>query len=161
MVKTIIKKGFALIELIIVIAIIAILISATAPSLIDYIQNIRDNEIIELIKNIIYAQETHYSELGYFANKINDLGVDTNKNNNYTVSLENMDNNKFTVIKAVPQDEDIKGYIAGLEAITKTQPFYFEYTICQARRKGLKAFLKEEVELKKKRIKCEHSKKII
>ena len=54
----------------------------------------------------------------------------------------------------------MKGAIAGIEAIKRKGSTDFNYAICEARKPGRKSFDKEAVEYRRKKVKCERSKKV-
>lgn len=59
------NEGFSLVELVIVIAIMAVLAGAIAPALIKYIDNARGAKCIECMKNFQTEFQTEYANRAY------------------------------------------------------------------------------------------------
>ena len=64
------NKGFSLVELIIVIAIMAVLVGVLAPQLIKYVEKSREATDIQNADSIATAVKTYYSDKEEFPNKI-------------------------------------------------------------------------------------------
>ena len=68
------QRGFSLIELLIVVAIILVLIGAGLPKLNQYLMNTREVAAIQQIKNLQTAQQQYMSQFGRFAKSLEELG---------------------------------------------------------------------------------------
>ena len=152
-------KGFSILEGIIVLAIIAILAAVAIPNFINIIGNFNKTEAIETLNLALEAQQEYYYQKGYFASNWDALQLENNSLK-YSYSTEAFDDNQNSLSKAAPKIEDLKGAIAGIEAIKKKGSIDFNYAICEARKPGKKSFEKEAVEYRQKKVKCERSKKI-
>ena len=56
------NKGFSLVELIVVIAIMAVLVGVLAPQLIKYVEKSRESTDIQTCDNIVTAMKTYYAD---------------------------------------------------------------------------------------------------
>lgn len=153
-------KGFSLLELVIVLLIIGVLAAIAYPSMLDFVEEARAKEVLGILDNAIDAQSTYYVEKGYFANTWAALDVGSNESESHRFSSETLNNNQYALLRAAPKVPDVKGYLAGIETIKKHGSIGFESSICRAKKPGLKSFEKEAVEFKKRRVKCERSKKV-
>lgn len=68
------RRGFSLIELLIVVAIILVLVGAGLPQLNKYLMNTREVAAIQQIKNLQTAQQQYMSQFGRFATSLQELG---------------------------------------------------------------------------------------
>lgn len=152
-------KGFSILEGLIVLAIIAILAAIAIPNLIPIINNFVTTEAIQTLDVALEAQQIYYYEKGYFADKWGDLQLQSNSLK-YIYSAEAFDDNQNSLLKAEPKNSNLKGAIAGIEAIKKRNIIDFNYSICEAKKPGKKAFEREAVEYRQKKVKCERSKKV-
>ena len=152
-------KGFTFFELLIVIAILSILAAIAMPSLIAIINNFTTLEAIQTLDVALEAQQAHYYEKGYFADRWDNLQLENNSLK-YSYSAEAFDDNQNSLLKAEPKNSNLKGAIAGIEAIKKRNIIDFNYSICEAKKPGKKAFEREAVEYRQKKVKCERSKKV-
>lgn len=153
-------KGFSLLELLIVVVIVGVLAAIAIPNLFNFVEEARQTEVVGILENAIDAQSTYYAEKGHFANTWAALGVGSSESESHRFSSEGLENNQYALMKASPKVADIKGYLAGIETIRRDGQIAFESSICRAKKVGLKAFEKEAIEFKKRRVKCERSKKI-
>jgi len=68
------RRGFSLIELLIVVAIILVLVGAGLPKLNQYLMNTREVAAIQQIRNLQTAQQQYMSQFGRFAVALEELG---------------------------------------------------------------------------------------
>lgn len=68
------RRGFSLIELLIVVAIILVLVGAGLPQLNKYLMNTREVAAIQQIRNLQTAQQQYMSQFGRFATSLKELG---------------------------------------------------------------------------------------
>jgi len=68
------RRGFSLIELLIVVAIILVLVGAGLPKLNQYLMNTREVAAIQQIRNLQTAQQQYMSQFGRFAASLEELG---------------------------------------------------------------------------------------
>jgi prepilin-type N-terminal cleavage/methylation domain-containing protein len=68
------RRGFSLIELLIVVAIILVLVGAGLPKLNQYLMNTREVAAIQQIKNLQTAEQQYMSQFGRFATSLEELG---------------------------------------------------------------------------------------
>ena len=152
-------KGFSFFELLIVLAIVSILAAIALPNIPSIISNFTTSEAIQTLSVALNAQQEYYYQKGYFASSWNTLQLEDNSVK-YDYSVDAFDNNQNSLLKAAPKLENLKGAIAGIEAVRKKGITDFNYSICEAKKPGRRSFEKEAVEYRQKRIKCERSKKI-
>lgn len=152
-------KGFTILEGLIVLAILAILAAVAIPSLLNIINNFITTEAIQVLDDGVKAQQEYYYQKGYFTDSWVTLQLENNSLK-YNYSVDAFDNNQNSLLKAAPKLENLKGAIAGIEAIKKKNSTEFKYSICEAKKPGRKSFEREAVEYRQKRIKCERSKKV-
>lgn len=152
-------KGFTVLEAIITLAIFAILTAVAIPNLLGIITNFTTTEAIQILNDALKAQQEYYYQKGYFADNWETLQLENNSLK-YSYSTEAFDNDQNSLSKAAPKTQDIKGAVAGIEAIKEKGNVNFNYAICQAKKPGKKSFDKEAVEYRRKRVKCERSKKV-
>lgn len=152
-------KGFTILETLIVIVIISILATIAIPNLLGTINNFTTTEAIQTLNIGIDAQQEYYYQKGYFADNWDKLQLNDNSVK-YNYSLEAFDSNQNSLLKAAPKFENLKGAIAGIEAVKRKNNISFNYAICEAKKPGRKSFEREAVEYRRKRVKCERSKKV-
>jgi len=68
------RKGFSLIELMIVVAVIGILTAATVPVLSEHIKLAHETATIEQIRTVHTMQAQYYGQFGRYANNLAELG---------------------------------------------------------------------------------------
>jgi len=120
------RKGFTLIELMIVLTILSILITMSMPTFNNMLLKSRSEEAKAVIQSIIFAQERYKQENGDFYPKINSttipadsevrnerviaeaLKINLSKSNNFIYTIEDLsgtEDGNFT-IKAILRDDD-------------------------------------------------------
>ncbi len=97
------SNGFTLIELMIVIAIIALLAAIAIPSYRDFMVRAARSDAKIALTEIANLQEKHYSENGTYTNDLDDLGFPAERDSDdYTVSIPNADGTTYT-LRAAPR----------------------------------------------------------
>jgi len=81
------KKGFSLMELLIVVIIIAGFAAMTYPSYLDSIERARASEAVQMLGVIQAAQQKHYVQYEEYATKFSDI-------NDFVPAIENFDSNQ-------------------------------------------------------------------
>lgn len=102
------NKGFTLVELVIAIAILAILVGLLAPQYTKYVEKSRKSADASNMDEIIKAIEVHYVEQG-----VNSTGADTT----VTVTM-NSDKKTPVSVKAGTADLDLTEYLKNIGNIT-------------------------------------------
>lgn len=154
------NSGLTITELLVVLVMTGILTAIAFPTLVNLIEITIGQNNVQIIKNAIDSQQVQYIEVGFFSKSWESLNVGTDKTETHEFKIDEQSNNNYLIIEAVPRHENIKGYISGIEVIKNKKELYFKTIICEARKPGIKALQKVELEFKKRRIKCEHSKKV-
>ena len=70
------RKGFTLIEVMVVFVIISILAAVTVPLMRDYTRRLIVQEAVSTLRRILAAEERHHSQHGVFTQYYYDLGFD-------------------------------------------------------------------------------------
>lgn len=70
------KKGFTIVELLVVIVVIAILVALTLPNLLSLQERARDDERKNDIKNVQSSLEAHYNDNNFYPAALADLETD-------------------------------------------------------------------------------------
>ena len=101
------KKGFTLIELMIVVAIIALLASIGYPAYTDYVIRGKRSEGRATLLDAAAKQERYYSDNNQFAT-LETVGISTSSDNDYytlSMTLDDTNNQSFT-LTATPSTID-------------------------------------------------------
>lgn len=103
------KKGFSVIEIILVLGVIGILSSFIVPKVRDYLAMAKDSKAINTLQNLRVASETYYLEKGLYPWS----GEDGTKMSTILEKLENYIGNK---VKIEDGEEDLLLEIGGSKA---------------------------------------------
>ena len=87
MVKTLLQKGFTLIELVIVVAIIGILAAIAVPNFIKFQAQSKQSEAMANLKAIFTAQRAFFQETNRFSPLAGEIGFEPERNNRYAYFL--------------------------------------------------------------------------
>ena len=77
------RKGFTLIELMVVVAIIAFLASIAIPRYFNYFVKAKQAEVAMILASLHPAELSYYAEHGTYSTNLNEIGFKP-ENNNYT-----------------------------------------------------------------------------
>ncbi|MGR5118691.1 pilin [Vibrio astriarenae] len=105
------QKGFTLIELMIVVAIIGVLSAIAVPAYKDYVSKSEAASGLATMKSLITPAELIYQDTGSISTSIdlvNDLGVSSGSNTLGTITVEAQDEIKFTFSSSSLSNETIK-----------------------------------------------------
>jgi type IV pilus assembly protein PilA len=83
MIRSIRKRGFTLIELMIVVAIIGILAAIAIPNFIRFQARSKQGEAKSNLKSLFTAERSYYQEKDKYVNTINDIGFGPERANRY------------------------------------------------------------------------------
>ena len=103
--KTTGKKGFSLIELMIVIAVVAILVALAVPSYTGYVRKAKRGEAEQLLMNWANLQEIWRANNPTYADE-DDIAVPTHDNYTFTVSGESASAFVLTATPTGDQNKD-------------------------------------------------------
>lgn len=99
------KRGFTLIELMIVVAIVAILAAIAYPSYTNYVLRTRRADGKEFLMRIAAAQERYYTNHNEYASSLGDLGISANTSEKeyYSVAVTLENGNQTYLLTASPE----------------------------------------------------------
>ena len=86
MTKTALKKGFTLVELMIVVAIIGILAAIAIPNFIKFQARSKQAEPKANLKALFVAQRSYFSERDSYSSSVSDIGFIPERGNRYMMS---------------------------------------------------------------------------
>src|ERR1700681_2496125 len=86
--KKLVQKGFTLIELMIVVAIIGILAAIAIPNFIKFQARSKQSEAKANLKAIFTAQKAYFQEKDKFSSFTGDIGFSPERNNRYAYFLD-------------------------------------------------------------------------
>ena len=96
------KKGFTLIEMVVVLAILAIIVSIALPNYQDYLKRSRRSDAMIALEKIANKQEQFYFDWNTYTDSLEDLNVGSySPDGFYRLNIETADNALF-VARAVP-----------------------------------------------------------
>ena len=90
--KKLVQKGFTLIELMIVVAIIGILAAIAIPNFIKFQARSKQSEAKANLKAIFTAQKAFFQEKDRFSSQTGEVGFEPERNNRYAYFLSNTGN---------------------------------------------------------------------
>lgn len=101
-------RGFTLVSLMIVVAIIGILAMIAVPSYSQYVKNARRTEAINVLQTLAYREEGHFSRFNEYTTDMTKLGYESQsgvatKQGYYAVTVTAADESSFDA-QAVPQN---------------------------------------------------------
>lgn len=106
------QKGFTLIELMIVIAVLAVIIALAFPSYLDQIRKARRAEATQMLLEVAGEQERFFTRNNAYAADMTTLGYGANnqptENGHYLISTARVVNPPSYTITAVPQGDQAK-----------------------------------------------------
>ncbi len=82
-----VRRGFTLIELMIVVAIIGILSSIAIPNFLKFQARSKQSEVKANLKSVFTAEKAYYQEKDTYSPNINDVGFSPERGNRYTYYL--------------------------------------------------------------------------
>lgn len=98
------QKGFSLVELLVVVAIIGILSTIAVPQYSEYRKRAYDSAARSDIRNIITAEEMHYLDNNRYTANLNELpGFKPSKGVQVTINVNNTEAQAWQVITSHPQ----------------------------------------------------------
>ena len=100
------QKGFTLIELMIVVAIIGILAAIAIPNFLNYQCKAKQSEAKANLGNIRTSQEAYFAEYDTYADEMSSIGFATKGNKKYTYYMTSADSSAFT---AGASTDNLKG----------------------------------------------------
>ncbi|MCM8801489.1 MAG: prepilin-type N-terminal cleavage/methylation domain-containing protein [Candidatus Omnitrophica bacterium] len=83
------KKGFTLLELIVVIIVLGVIMSIALPQYFKVVERSRTSEAVNVLGILRAAQVRYYAQNSAFTNDINDLDVDVTTPTYYDIALNN------------------------------------------------------------------------
>src|SRR5256885_499877 len=86
--KKLVQKGFTLVELMIVVAIIAILASIAIPNFLKFQARAKQSEAKANLKAIFTAQKAFFQEKDRFSTMTGEVGFEPERNNRYAYFLD-------------------------------------------------------------------------
>src|SRR5437773_1453977 len=90
--RTLFQKGFTLIELMIVVAIIGILAAIAIPNFIKFQARSKQSEAKANLKAMFTAEKAFYQEKDRFSSYVAEVGFAPERNNRYNYALTNQAN---------------------------------------------------------------------
>lgn len=118
-------RGFSLIELMIVVAVVGILAAVAYPAFTSYVQRSRRADAVALLAAVVQAQERYRANRSAYASSLVDLGITANSiTRHYTLSISGVGNPAglatgyvatATVVSASPQTHDTRCISMGIE----------------------------------------------
>jgi type IV pilus assembly protein PilA len=88
-VKNLVQKGFTLVELMIVVAIIAVLAAIAIPNFVKFQARSKQSEARANLKAIFTAQKAFFQEQDRFSSLTGEVGFEPERNNRYAYYLDN------------------------------------------------------------------------
>lgn len=82
------SRGFSLIELIIAVAIVAILAAVAVPSYLNNLQKTRRTDAMSALTNAVALQERWYFQQGEYSGDMDEIGGDTSADEYYSLSVQ-------------------------------------------------------------------------
>ena len=96
------RKGFTLIEMVVVLAILAIIVSIALPNYQDYLKRSRRSDAMIALEQIANKQEQFYFDWSTYSNSFEDLNVSSRSPDGYyKLSIDVADDTLF-IARAIP-----------------------------------------------------------
>ncbi|NRP09310.1 MULTISPECIES: type IV pilin protein [unclassified Marinobacterium] len=120
------QKGFTLIELMIVVAIIGILASIAYPAYQDYVQQARRTEAMNALSEVRIAQEKWRANHTSFTDDLSGLDVDaTTESGFYTVSVSVLSNTQYlgyAIPQGAQETDECKTFVVDRNGVSQPDP---------------------------------------
>lgn len=104
------KKGFTLIELMIVVAIIAILAMIAVPNFLRYVAKAKRSEVYLNLGSIYSAQKAYWAENGTYSDNLNTIGWKPEGEINYTYGFPGAEGVNFFTGKLKADGNQLSAY---------------------------------------------------
>lgn len=99
-------KGFSLVELLVVMAIMAILVGAIAPQVNKYVEKSRESRDLQLVSTVFTAVQTGIATSETPVNAIDKISLDNLLNNSYYSNFSNDTKNEIKNLLGPDLDQD-------------------------------------------------------
>jgi type IV pilus assembly protein PilA len=119
------KKGFTLIELMIVVAIIGILAAIAIPNFIRFQARSKQSEVKANLKSLFTAERSYFQEKDAYSECIKKIGFSPERGNRYHYSVNSGNDTKTEACDGVELRDDAPGVVSNLDAEVNADTFKF------------------------------------